>query len=108
MLVYAEGPILTPVRPPDSTHPRQCSMHTPSAVGAPYEANLHTQFHIVCAQLLSSKPQQSTRWYASQWQAIGQLCRHTNHHCGTWVRRAQNWPCGGYAELAPKVKLQGR
>ena len=30
-----------------------------------------------------------------------------NHHSGTWAQRAQNWPCGGYAELAPKVKLQG-
>ena len=45
----------THVRPLDAC-PSQCSMHSPSAVGAPYEANLQTN-HEMCVQLLPSKPQ---------------------------------------------------
>ena len=43
LLVYAEGPIVTPETTGQHTPAAvgQCSMHTPSAVGAPYEANLH-------------------------------------------------------------------
>jgi|AACY02.10.fsa_nt_gi hypothetical protein len=67
--------------------PLQCSTHTPSAtVGVPYEAT-PTQNYEMCVQLLPSKAKKSTRWYASQWQAIGQLYTHMNHHSGAWAER---------------------
>ena len=69
---------------------------------------IRTQRHEMCVQLLPTKPQYSTGWYASQWQAIGQLYTCTNHHYGAWARRAHEGPCGGYVGLASKPKLQGR
>ena len=59
-----------------------------------------------CCQPSLSSPR--TGWYASQWQAIGQLYTCTNHHYGAWARRAHEGPCGGYVGLASKPKLQGR
>ena len=61
--------------------------------------------HEMCVQLLPTKPQYSTGWYASQQQAIGQLYTRTNHHHGAWARRAREEPCGGYVGLASKPKL---
>ena len=87
--------------------PSGCSMPTQSAIGAPYQP-IRTQTHERCVQLLPAKPQYSTGWYASQWQAIGQLYICTNHHSGAWARRAHEGPCGGCVGLASKLKLQGR
>ena len=64
--------------------------------------------HEMCVQLLPTKPQQSTGWYASQCQAIGKLYTCKNHHHGAWARQAHKGPCGGYVGLASKPKLQGR
>ena len=88
-----------------ATHSARC---TPQVLSGHRMKPTCTQNHEMCVQLLPSKPQQSTGRCASQWQAIRQLYIHMNHHSGTWARRPQNWLCGGYAELAPKVKLQGR
>ena len=71
------------------------------------KANL-SHSHEMCVQLLPAKPQYSTGWYASQWQAIGQFYICTNHHSGAWARRAHEGPCGGCVGLASKLKLQRR
>eukprot|EP00966_Prymnesium_polylepis_P327498 7383369-Prymnesium_polylepis.1 len=84
-------------------------MHAPSAVGAPYEANLHPNPQHVCPAAAKQASADSSPLDGMQanCKPIGQLYINTNHHSGTWARRAQNCPCRGYAELAPKVKFQG-
>ena len=91
------------------TRARRSARCPPRAPSGHHIRPIRTQPHEMCVQLLPTMPQYTTGWYASQWQAIGQLYTRTNHHHGgAWARWAHEGPCGGYVGLASKPKLQGR
>ena len=86
LLVYAEGAIVTPETTGQHTPAAvgQCSMHTPSAVGGPYEANLHPNSQYMSPA--AAKQASAVRWTVFKPMASHRtIYIHMNHHSGTWA-----------------------
>ena len=74
----------------------------------PTRAKNHAVRYVTsCSQLLQSKPQQSTGWYASLREVISQLKACMDNHACEWARGAPRAPTRGHAE-AMRSRRQNR
>ena len=92
------------LRPPD-TPLRQCSMHTSSTVGAPYEANLHPNPQYVCPA--AAKQASAVHWTLCKPIASHKTALHTHEpplwHMGpTAPKLAVRRLCGAGTESEPQ------
>ena len=80
-------------------------MHASSAVGAPYEANLHPNSQYM--RPAAAKQASAVHWTVCKPMTCHKTALHThhNHHSGTRARWAQNWLC--MARAAIKTSTRG-